>query len=131
MQLLFTNKEENKLLLLNSLIIFEPISLSTFCSSDNEMVINKDFSIQSSDGLPENWTIWKPILSQASCQMKVISEGLLMDAPNRPFAVGGIYQNIKGIHGNTAYSIKTECQISNIAPQSILVRVKLDEKTEV
>ncbi|MGQ9609063.1 MAG: carbon-nitrogen hydrolase family protein [bacterium] len=111
------------MLLSYSLIMLEPISFFTFCLSNSEMVINQDFSIQSSDGLPENWMIWKPILPQASCQIKVISEGLLMDAPNKPFAVGGVYQNIKGIRENTAYSIKTECQLFNIAPQSILVRV--------
>lgn len=111
------------MLLSHGLIIFESINLFIFCSSDKEMILNQDFSIQSSDGLPENWTIWKPILPQASCQIKVISEGLLMDAPNRPFAVGGVYQNIRGVHENTAYSIKTECRITNIAPQSILVRV--------
>lgn len=90
-----------------------------------ELVANACFSIINESGLPQDWSGWEPVWSAASCQLRATPEGLVMDAPDRPFAVGGVEQQLHGIEGGRAYAITALCRLQGIAAplQSVLVRV--------
>jgi predicted amidohydrolase len=93
--------------------------------SAEELITNGNFSSTGADGLPSNWSVLNPIWSEASCSVLSDPEGLLMEAPDRPFAVGGALQKIEGVEGGRAYAISAACQLRDIAAplQSAIVRL--------
>jgi predicted amidohydrolase len=106
------------------LIIFCPV---VFCGDNNpnELVLNPTFEQSENGNVPSHWSIWRPVWQKASCNVKTVPEGLLVEAPGNPYAVGGVTLEIKNIEGGQAYTIEAICQLRNIpAPyQSVLVRV--------
>ena len=90
-----------------------------------ELVANPDFALPGANNLPASWSIWEPIWKDASCQIKMIPHGVLMEASNRPFAVGGLSQTIQDVKPGQAYAIKASCQFQNIPSPypSLMVRV--------
>ncbi len=91
-----------------------------------ELVSNPDFASRGEDGTPSDWTIWLPVWQDASCTIRKVPDGLLMDAPARPYAVGGVFQQLKEIQGGQAYAVEAICQLQDVpAPhRSVLVRLR-------
>jgi len=121
------------MMVFSSGFVISTMFFSILCSSapDNgnkpeELLVNPNFAIPGEDDLPFGWRKWEPIWKDASCNIKSIAEGLLMEAPGKPFAVGGILQDVKGIKGGEAYSIVINCRIQDIKYPylSILAEVK-------
>jgi predicted amidohydrolase len=112
--------------------VFMVLVLILFCpavlckdNNPNELVLNPTFEQSESGNVPSHWSIWRPVWEKASCNVKTVPEGLLVEASGNPYAVGGVTQEIKNIKGGQAYAIEAICQLRNIpAPyQSVLVRV--------
>ena len=91
----------------------------------DELIANGDFSSPGADGLPSDWTAWTPVWAAASDTVRQVPEGLLMEAPGKPFAVGGVHQQIDGIQGGRAYAASVRCQLRDMAAplQSVMVRL--------
>ena len=91
----------------------------------DELITNSGFSSPGADELPSNWTAWTPVWAAASCTVRQVPEGLLMEAPGKPFAVGGAHQQVRGVDGGQAYAANVLCQLRDIgAPlQSVIVRL--------
>ncbi len=115
---------KKSLLIVLMLILFCPV---VFCGNNNpdELVLNPTFEQSEKDDVPSRWSIWVPVWEKASCNVKTVAGGLLVEASGNPYAVGGVIQEIKNIVGGRAYVIEAICQLRNIpAPyQSVLVRV--------
>lgn len=92
---------------------------------NKELVANSDFAETSADGMPANWSQFTPIWSEASCLVRTVEEGLFIEAPGKPFAVGGMWQELQNIQGGQAYAIEAVCQLQEIhfPYQSVLIRV--------
>jgi predicted amidohydrolase len=90
-----------------------------------ELVVNPTFTSSKDEHLPDGWSIWKPLCEKASCRVRPVKEGLLIEKETDPYAVGGVVQKIKGIAGGTAYAINATCKLQNITTpyHSVLVRV--------
>jgi len=90
-----------------------------------QLVLNPDFAAADEQGLPKHWSVWKPARQMASCSVRVVEQGLLVDAPGRPYAVGGLWQDLPAIKEQQAYAIEALCRVQNLGHpyQSVLVRV--------
>ena len=90
-----------------------------------ELVRNPRFEAAEKQDLPDGWTVWKPVCEEASCTVRATKEGLKIDAPQKPFAVGGVWQDLQGIAGGQAYAFDATCKAENIASpyRSLIVRV--------
>jgi predicted amidohydrolase len=100
------------------LIALDIIASNLMCltptDATKELVSNGDFTSKGTDNLPTDWSVWNPVVKNASCSFKASSEGVLVEAPNNPYSVGGIFQEIKGIEGRCAYAFKVDCALKNI-----------------
>ena len=90
-----------------------------------ELVSNPTFEAEDKEKLPAGWSVWKPVWEKAACRVRSVSEGLLIDGPRDPYAVGGAIQEIKDIKGGQGYGVKAICRLQDIpAPYgSVLMRV--------
>ena len=101
------------------------LATTTVHEEEKKLVSNSDFVSLGEDGMPTHWSIWTPIWSEASCLVRTVPGGLLMEAPEKPFAVGGVWQEIQDIEGGQTYAIEVICRLQNIhfLHQSVLVRI--------
>ena len=87
-----------------------------FCDAQNiqakELVINPTFKSTGEHKLPGGWTTWKPVLDKTACRFESIDDGLLVKAAGDPYAVGGVFQEVRGIKSGQAYAIKAISQHS-------------------
>jgi predicted amidohydrolase len=90
-----------------------------------ELVRNPRFQAAEKQDPPEGWTAWTPICQEASCTIRATKEGLKIDAPQKPFAVGGVWQDLQGIGGGQAYAFDAACKAENLPSpyRSLIVRV--------
>jgi len=89
-----------------------------------QLVLNPDFTVAAETDLPAHWSVWSPSWAEAACALRSSPEGLQVDAPGRPFAVGGLWQDLPGVEPGKAYAIEVFCDIKNIRSplQSVCVR---------
>ncbi|MFH1718200.1 MAG: carbon-nitrogen hydrolase family protein [Planctomycetota bacterium] len=91
----------------------------------DELVSNPRFEAAGTGQVPEGWSVWEPAWEKAACRVRAdAGGGLLIDGAD-PYAVGGVFQDIKGIEGGKAYAVKAECRLRDVtvAYHSLLVRV--------
>lgn len=95
-------------------------------AAQEELVLNGSFASQAGNGLPTDWVPWSPLWSQSACRLTRTPEGLLMDAPGKPHAVGGIIQTLTGIKTGQAYAIHVTCELSDMPTpyRSVMVRLR-------
>jgi predicted amidohydrolase len=86
-----------------------------------ELVTNGDFTAAGAalgaperGDLPAGWTVWQAEWDKARCTVARTGEGLLVEAPGRPEAVGGVTQEIRGIRGGQAYAISASCRLKDV-----------------
>jgi len=93
--------------------------------SAQELVSNPMFEAGQRAKIPIGWSVWKPEWENAACRIRTNAGGGLVIDGTDPYAVGGVVQDIKGIKGRQAYSIKSVCLLDDIpAPyHSLLVRI--------
>lgn len=91
----------------------------------DELVQNADFGQAGEGGLPAEWKALIPTWAKAACTLRRAEGGLLADAPGRPFAVGVVAQELRGIKGGQAYAVEAACELRGIPSplRSVLVRL--------
>ncbi|MCS7236912.1 MAG: carbon-nitrogen hydrolase family protein [Thermoguttaceae bacterium] len=94
-------------------------------SAGEQLVRNPDFSVRSDDGQPAEWELWQPGFRENACRVRATAEGVVVDAPGKPYAVGGLTQTIRGIRAGQAYKVSAQCQVNNIASvyRSLMIRL--------
>lgn len=92
---------------------------------EGELVRNPEFRIAGERGLPAEWNAIIPAWEKAACTLRQAENGLLVDAPGRPFAVGGVAQELRAVKGGQAYAVEVSCELRQIhSPlRSALVRL--------
>ena len=76
--------------------------------------------------MPDGWDLWEPEWSKAACAIRTDSAGgVRMDAPGRPWAVGGLRQRLGGIRGGQTYQFRARCRLEDLdwPLQSVMMRV--------
>ncbi len=93
--------------------------------SNGELVANPDFSRQKPGKVAEGWTIWTAEVEGARPAIRAVPDGVLVEAPGKPFAVGGLRQEFDSVQGGKAYAIEVACRAERIASplRSLLVRL--------
>lgn len=94
-------------------------------AAEKELVARGNFASLGGQSLPAPWSVWTPEATQAACRHRLEQGGLAMDSPQEPFAVGGVWQDLKGVRGGTAYAIEAVCSAQGIKSplRSLLVRL--------
>ena len=94
--------------------------------AEPELVADPTFAHFGETTEAPRWNVWTPVWKKASCEVKRDSGGLLVHAPGRPHAVGGVYQVVPGIQGGKAYRIEALCDVKDLKTPaaSLLVRLK-------
>ncbi len=97
------------------------------------LLLNPDFAEVPERAGPRHWTAWSPEWSPARCRVRPAREGLLFDAPQAPYAVGGVRQIVTGLRGGQAYALEVTCELRDIPDpyQSVLVRVEWSRAGEL
>ena len=114
-----------------ALVAFAAAFLGTMASGapssggEEDVVRNGDFSAGEDGKPPTHWRVWSPPWKGSACTVRKAPDGLRMEAPQRPYAVGGASQAIRGIRGGQAYAIDVVCRVRGIPSrfQSLLVRL--------
>lgn len=93
--------------------------------AQKQLISNPAFAHSDGSALPTDWSVWAPAWDNAACNVRKVTHGLLMEAKDSPFAVGGVTQKIDGIKAGQAYSIKADCSVRHIPSpyQSLQVRL--------
>lgn len=94
-------------------------------SPRKNLVRNPDFAEAGEGDGAAHWPRWAPVVSAAACGARRTGGGLRVDAPGRPFAVGGVVQELDGVKGGRAYAIEAACRAQGIPSprRSLLVRL--------
>ncbi len=79
-----------------------------------ELVLNPDFTAGGPQSLPADWSVWMPVWQPAACRVRRGEKGLLIDAPGKPHAVGGVWQDVNGVRAGQAYAIEAVCRVQNV-----------------
>jgi predicted amidohydrolase len=96
-----------------------------FRADAQELVSNPTFEAGQTAKVPAEWSVWGPEWDKVACRVRASTGGGFVVDGADPYAVGGVVQDIKGIKGGQAYSVKSVCLFRDIpAPyHSLLVRV--------
>jgi len=94
-------------------------------AAEQELVRNPDFKAAGQQRLPADWNVWNAEVKQAACRLRVTSDGLLADAPQSPYAAGGVWQKLEGVRGGQAYAIEATAKAQGIASpyRSLMIRL--------
>jgi predicted amidohydrolase len=90
-----------------------------------ELIRNPSLSCKPGENVPGEWTAWTADWEGSRCTFRATPEGLLVEGPGRPYAVGGVQQRVEGIEGEHAYAIEADCELRHIPfpYQAVTVRV--------
>ncbi len=90
-----------------------------------ELVSNPDFSRHKPGEVAEGWTVWTAEVEGARAVVRAVAGGVLVEAPGKPFAVGGLRQEFGRVEGGKAYAVEVACRAERIASplRSVLVRL--------
>lgn len=101
-------------------------SIAAAASPDGgNLVKNADFSAPGREGLPEHWPAWTPVWEHAACRIRAAEGGLSVDAPDQPYAVGGVWQDVAAVEAGRAYAVRVVCRVEKIPSsfRSLYVRI--------
>ena len=92
--------------------------------ADN-LVRNPAFAEGVTESPAAGWAVWAPEWRAAACRVRHGKDGLRVDAPEEPFAVGGVEQIVTGIRPGQAYAVEAVCAAKALASpaRSIMVRL--------
>ena len=90
-----------------------------------QLVLNPTFRADDEGPLPAHWSVWAPAWEPAGCTLRATREGLLIRAPGKPYAVGGVWQELKGVRPEQAYAIEASCRLHDVPTpyRSAILRV--------
>jgi len=89
------------------------------------LVANPTFAGWKEGAALPDWSIWQPLIQEAACTVRSARDGALIEAPDHPFAVGGLRQNVAGIESGRSYLVEAVGEIHHAEHpwQMVLVRV--------
>ncbi len=96
-------------------------------NQEAERVSNPEFTCSTGAPLPANWRLWGPEEAPAAtCNVQATPEGLRVEAPGKPYAIGGVLQELEGIEGGQTYAVEAECEPENLPDpsRSVLARIE-------
>ena len=90
-----------------------------------ELVANPTFASPPGQLVPREWTLQSLSVKEACCRVRVVNGGLAVDAPERPFGVGIVWQEVHGIEGQKCYAVDVSAKAERIPSpyRSVLVRL--------
>ena len=90
-----------------------------------ELVANPAFASSAGQPMPHEWTLQPLPVTDACCRVRAVDGGLAVDAPERPFGVGIVWQDVQGIEGQKSYAVDVLAKAEKIPSpyRSILVRL--------
>jgi len=93
---------------------------------DANLVRNPTFAESGAEGAPAaHWSAIAPDWAPAACRLQRTDDGLRVDAPDEPYAVGGIEQTVTDIEAGRAYAVEAEAECAGIASPARSVMVRL------
>ncbi len=113
-------------LLLGVVTVLADTAIDQALIDDSNLVLNARFAEVGDDRLPADWSVWTPAWRQASCKVRPTPQGLQIDAPETPYAVGGVRQQLRRIKPATAYAIEAVCQAEGIEFPLQTLNVRLE-----
>ena len=75
-----------------ALLILVVLVVAGASASEPELIANPGFAERDAEGMPTHWQPWTPGFGAARAELRLTPEGLLCEAPGKPFAVGGVWQ---------------------------------------
>ena len=101
------------------------VAMVTSPTAAEDLLAGGDFAAIEGDGLPEAWSVWTPTWSEAACTVRRVEGGLRMEAPGRPFSVGGVFHEVDGIQGGVAYAVSADLTAERLPwpHQTLTVRI--------
>jgi len=90
-----------------------------------ELVANPAFASSAGQPMPHAWTFQPLPVKDACCRVRAVDGGLAVDAPEHPFGVGIVCQDVHGIAGQKSYAVDVIAKAEKIPSpyRSILVRL--------
>lgn len=87
---------------------------------------NPTFAAAQGQSSPAEWSVWRPTWASAACAIRSTPDGLLVEGPDFPHAVGGVSQVVAGITGGQAYAVRVSARVRAIPfpYQAVTVRVE-------
>ena len=101
-------------LLLGGLVVLMVSAHAGASQNEANLVRNGDFAAAGGQTLPAGWSAWRPVWQEASCTARHVDGGLLVDAPGRPYAVGGLWQDLQGLQPGKAYAVEVVCEVQDM-----------------
>lgn len=95
------------------------------CARCENLVANPGLVGWTDQGAPPQWRLWEPGLPGTSCGFRPTSDGVLAEAPERPFAVGGLVQTLSEIEAGRYYTVEVTGQIHGATSPWQMVQVCL------
>ena len=92
----------------------------------DELVKNPTFKPAADTAAPADWKIWEPEIREAICRVRATADGLVIDAPQRPYAVGGVEQTIENIKPGQTYAIDARCSAQDVPAPYRALSVRLE-----
>jgi hypothetical protein len=77
-------------------------------AAEPELIANPRFRQHETNDLSASWQPWGPGFHEAQAAIRLTPQGLMCEAPGKPFAVGGLLQDVAGIQGRQAYAVPLE-----------------------
>jgi predicted amidohydrolase len=92
---------------------------------EDNLIRNPDFKMAGEKGVPREWSRWGPLLESTACHSWAASCGLRMDGGKEPFALGGVWQELKRVRGEQAHAIEALCKAEKLRSpyRSVIVRM--------
>jgi predicted amidohydrolase len=84
------------------------------------------FVAEDGESLSPAWKPWQPEWEPARLSLAITTDGILCTAPGRPYAVGGVAQELGGIEGGRAYRVAARCDLRGIGEPYATVLVRLE-----
>jgi predicted amidohydrolase len=100
------------------------LCLAAHACGAEELVTNPDFTA-GEPAAPLAWQIWTSAVDSTRCTIERGEEGLVVKSPGRPYAVGGVWQEVRSIQGGHAYAVRAIAKTAHVAAayRSVLVRL--------
>jgi len=112
--------------LMLSLAAIVALAMASEPAAGKQLVSNPTLNCPPGANVPDQWSECVPDWEGARCSLQATPEGLQVQAPGRPFAVGSIQQTIAGVEGGKAYAVQASCELRGIEfpYQALTVRVE-------
>jgi len=120
-------------LVLGMLLLLAACAAAQGAEAEGELVANARFGEAGEGALPARWALWAPLWEKARAAVRRVPEGLLVEATEEPFAVGGVSQDVKDVKGGQAYAVEAACELRKIASplRSVMVRLGWTKKGQL